>query len=109
MWSRGLFQIVMVLYVPMMILLLYILVESSERTLKESNQSRPSPGLALRKAIQKTTTQLRKHIATIIPTPFRKYSRKRISVNKVSPKEATRRKYLQIARGVIVRDSQRRR
>jgi hypothetical protein len=99
----------MVLYVPMMTLLLFILVVSSERVLKEMDQSRLSPGLVLKKAIQKPIAQLRKQVATIYPTPFRKYSRKRISVNKVSPKEAISRKYIQIPRGDIRRGSHKRR
>ena len=69
----------MLLYVPMMNLLLYILVASSEGVLKK-NQFNISLSLTLKKEIQNTKVQLRKYIATIDPTPFLKYSKKRISV-----------------------------
>lgn len=71
------------IFLPMITLLLYIVVESSERTLMEINQSKPLPGLTVRKAIQKIIVQLRKHIATMYPTPFSKYFRKRTSVKRV--------------------------
>ncbi len=79
--------IVMILYLPMMILLVFIIVVSSERVLKEQNQSKMLPSFILKKAIQKTTAQLRKHVATMNPTPFLKASRNRISVYIVSQME----------------------
>ena len=77
----------MILFVPMMKLLLYIVLASSERVLKQSGQSKTSPILTLKKAIQKIIVQLRKQVATINPTPFLEYSRKRISVYMVNHKD----------------------
>ena len=78
-------QLVMILYIPVMTLLLYIVVVSSEGVLK--SQSKMLPSLILKKTIQKTMVQLRKQIATMDPTPFLEYSRKRISVYIVNHKE----------------------
>ena len=77
----------MILYLPMMTLLVFIIVVSSERVLNEQNQSKMLPSFILKKAIQKTTAQLRKHVATINPTPFLKASRKRISMYIVTHRE----------------------
>jgi len=77
----------MILYLPMMTLLLFIVVVSSERVLKEQNQSKILPSSILKKAIQETMAQLRKQIATINPTPFLKASRKRVSVYIVNHRE----------------------
>ena len=77
----------LVIYVPMMGLLLFVLVTTSERTLKESGKPRQNLWsdwmVSLKKIIQKMTAQPRKQIATIIPTPFMIYSRIKTSVYRV--------------------------
>ena len=84
----------LIIYAPMIALLLFILVYTSEMTLQETAEITQSPivtpGRHLQKTIHETRVQARKHVATIYPTFVRTYSRYRNSVNKVRLKEIMR-------------------
>lgn len=83
-----------VIYFPMMVLLLYIIVYASERTLTNLEKTRQTSfelfAFALKKTAQKITVHPRKQLVTIKPTLLLAYSKIKTSLYKVKTIDTTK-------------------